>query len=333
MYNLENVEEYIPSLTKKDILDIISEEEIFRHYLGFDFKLGRMYHSPFRKDKNPSFNIYYTPTGEIRFKDFNGRQGSCFDLVMLITGSTFITAINIINSNMNLGLNGPKNIAVKKIEYKCFKNEIVKDKKNTLIQFKPQHFTKEDLEYWAQFNIDEKILKQYNVFSGKYVFVNKKLIFRYSISNPIYCYKLPNNKVKIYRPKANKGNYKWLSNATNNELQGSSQLTQENETLVITKSMKDVMCLRSFGIDSIAPQAETSYMDDEIINGLDYIYPKIFILYDNDNAGIKGAKELHKLLPHANIIYIPKESNCKDISEYVSMYGINKGKELLIKLI
>ena len=48
-----------------------------------------------------SFNIYYTPTGEIRFKDFNGRQGSCFDLVMLITGSTFITAINIINSNMN----------------------------------------------------------------------------------------------------------------------------------------------------------------------------------------------------------------------------------------
>ena len=30
MYNLENVEEYIPSLTKKDILDVTSEEEIFR---------------------------------------------------------------------------------------------------------------------------------------------------------------------------------------------------------------------------------------------------------------------------------------------------------------
>ena len=316
MYNLENVEEYKPSLTKKDILDVTSEEEIFRHYLGFDFKLGKMYHSPFRKDKNPSFNIYYASGGEMRFKDFNGYQGSCFDLVMLITGSTFNTSLNIINSDMNLGLNGANNIVTTKIEYECFKNKVIKEKKNTLIQFKPQHFTKEDFEYWAQFNIDVDILKQYNIFSGKYVFVNKKLIFRYSKNNPIYCYKLKNNKVKVYRPKAEKGNYKWLSNATNDELQGFSQLTQETEMLIITKSMKDVMCLRSFNIDSIAPQ-----------------YRKIIILYDNDNAGIKGAEELEKMLPHAKIVYIPKNTNCKDISEYVSMYGSENGKKLLIKLI
>ena len=339
MYNLENVEEYKPSLTKKDILDVTSEEEIFRHYLGFDFKLGKMYHSPFRKDKNPSFNIYYTPNGEMRFKDFNSYQGSCFDLVMLITGSTFNTALNVINSDMNLGLNSTTNIVIdlfnvsKKIEYKCFKNEVTKEKKDTLIQFKPQHFTEDDLKYWAQFNIDINILKQYNIFSGKYVFVNKKLIFRYSKNNPIYCYKLENNKVKVYRPRAQKNNYKWLSNATNNELQGFSQLTQETEMLVITKSMKDVMCLRSFNIDSIAPQAETNYIDYKILQLLDQQYEKIVILYDNDDAGIKGAEELEKMLPHAKIVYIPKQTNCKDISEYVSMYGSENGKKLLIKLI
>ncbi|QDP46408.1 MAG: hypothetical protein GOVbin1709_70 [Prokaryotic dsDNA virus sp.] len=333
MYNLENVEEYKPSLTKKDILDVTSEEEIFRHYLGFDFKLGKMYHSPFRKDKNPSFNIYYAPGGEMRFKDFNGYQGSCFDLVMLITGSTFNTSLNIINSDMNLGLNGPNNVITEKIEYECFKNEVIKEKKNTLIQFKPQHFTKEDLEYWAQFNIDINILKEYNVFSAKYIFVNKKLIFRYYKTNPIYCYRLGDNKVKVYRPKAQKGKYKWLSNATNKQLQGFSQLTQETETLVITKSMKDVMCLRSFNLDSIAPQAETNHIDYKILESLDLQYKNIVILYDNDDAGIKGAKELQKILPNAKIVFIPTSTHCKDISEYVSMYGSENGKYLLTKLI
>ena len=334
IYNLSNVEDYKPNITKQAILNVTTEEEIFRHYLGFDFKLGRMYHSPLRDDENPSFNLYYAPNGEMRFKDFNGEQGTCFDLVMIISGSRFNDCLKIINSDMNLGLENSYNTEeVTRVKYTNFRKNILKEKSECLIQFKPQHFTNEDIKYWKQFNIDYNILQRYNIYSARYVFVNKKLVFTYSKNNPIYCYSLPNNKVKVYRPMSDKGKYKWLSNATNNEIQGLYQLEYDSHTLVITKSMKDVMCLRSFGIDSIAPQAETNYLNVEMANNVTQKYEKIVILYDNDDAGINGASELQKILPKAKISFIPISSKCKDISEYFSIYGIEKTIELLIKII
>ena len=334
IYNLSNVENYKPDITKQAILNITTEEEIFRHYLGFDFKLGRMYNSPLRKDQNPSFNIYYAPNGEMRFKDFNGEQGTCFDLVMIMNGLRFNECLKAINYDMNLGLENSYNTKeIKRIKYTNFREKILEEKKECLIQFKPQHFTDKDLEYWKEFNIDYNILKRYNVYSSKYIFVNKKLVLTYYDTNPIYCYSLPNNKVKVYRPFADKGKYKWLSNATNNEIQGLYQLEYDSNTIVITKSMKDVMCLRSFGIDSIAPQAETNYLSRELADSVTSKYNKVIILYDNDEAGINGASELQKILPNSKISFIPISSKCKDVSEYVSMYGKEKTEELLIKII
>ena len=40
IYNLSNVEDYKPNITKQAILNVTTEEEIFRHYLEFDFKKG-----------------------------------------------------------------------------------------------------------------------------------------------------------------------------------------------------------------------------------------------------------------------------------------------------
>ena len=77
MYDLSKIKEYEP-VSKENILRLVSEEEIFRHFLGYDFKIGKTYKSPLREDNNPSFNVYYNPYGELRFKDFNGYQGSCF---------------------------------------------------------------------------------------------------------------------------------------------------------------------------------------------------------------------------------------------------------------
>ena len=79
-YDSTKIQEYKP-LSKESILIEVSEEEIMRHYLG-PFEIGRMYNSPFRDDDVPSFNVYYSEYQQLRFKDFNGTQGTCFDLVM-----------------------------------------------------------------------------------------------------------------------------------------------------------------------------------------------------------------------------------------------------------
>jgi hypothetical protein len=169
-YDSTKIKEY-KKLSKESILKEISEEEIMRHYLGFEFEIGRMYNSPLRDDDVPSFNVYYSEYQELRFKDFNGSQGTCFDLVMLLNNCNFYEAICHINDEFGLGLGG--RTSEKKLSYKKFKSEI-SDKK-CLIQFKPQQFTAIDKKYWKKYNISEDTLKHFNVYSAKYVYMNKQL--------------------------------------------------------------------------------------------------------------------------------------------------------------
>ena len=186
-YDSNKIIEY-KKLSKENILKETSEEEIMRHYLGFDFRIGRMYNSPFRDDNVPSFNVYYSEYQELRFKDFNGSQGTCFDLVMLMNNCNFYNALLDINDKLGLCLAGKNN--ERKVSYKDFKAEII-DKK-CLIQFKPQQFTDLDIKYWNNYGISVNTLKHFNVYSAKFVFLNKQLLFKYNNNSPIYCYKFEN---------------------------------------------------------------------------------------------------------------------------------------------
>ena len=229
MYNLGNVSEPTP-ITKDNILRLISEEDIMRYYVGFEFEVGRAYRSPLREDSSPSFALYYTRQGSIRFKDFNGDQGNCFDFVMLKSGLTFTESLKLIvqDFNLNLGTNTPT--VFPKEVVSVYKPKIVT--KERLIQFKPQEYTNVDKHYWTQYGLDRKTLEKYNVFSAKFVYLDKQLIGTYSTYNPIYCYKFNGKHVKVYRPFSTTSG-KWLSNVDEKDLQGFEQLDMSQEDLII----------------------------------------------------------------------------------------------------
>lgn len=326
MYNLGDVSEPTP-ITKDNILRLISEEDIMKYYVGFEFEVGRAYKSPLREDSNPSFALYYTRQGSIRFKDFNGAQGNCFDFVMLKTGLTFVESLKLIvqDFNLNLGTNTPT-VFPKEVK-PMFKPKIVN--KERLIQFKPQQWTNVDKKYWTRYGLNSKILKLYNVFSAKFVYLDKKLIQVYSDYNPIYCYKFNGKRVKVYRPFSNTSG-KWLSNVTEDDLQGLEQLDKtKNDLLIITKSLKDVMCLHSLGYQAVAPQSENTRTQYELMRKLVSHYKKVLILFDNDEAGMRGAANLGDYLT-SKCIYVP---DVKDISDYMVKYGRENTLNLLTNLI
>ena len=244
---------------------------------------------------------------------------------MLKFGLSFFDGLRKINKDLglNLGNNNNNTVKITKITYPEFK--IKTEEKKHFIQFKPQHFTRTDLLYWKKYNITEKTLLKYSVFSAKYVFLNKKLIFRYTNGNPVYCYKFNTSHVKVYRPFQDKTSGKWLSNATSNDIQGYEQLAYKSDTLIITKSLKDVMCLYEMGIEAIAPQAEGTYFPEEILEVLKNKFTFIYILYDDDETGQKGSKVLTEKLNCKRIFITEK----KDISDYVEAYGIKKGIEFI----
>jgi hypothetical protein len=76
-------------------------------------------------------------------------------------------------------------------------------------------------------------------------------------------------------------------------------MTGNNDTLIITKSLKDVMVFYEFigdRYDVIAPHSET-YILQRPSKVFICQYTKIIIIYDFDLAGVTGANKLRKRYP------------------------------------
>ena len=79
------------SLNKDNVLNLISEYQIFSYYLGRDFKSGVVMNSPLRQDDKPSFSVFTDRKGTLRFKDFGtGSTGDCFTLIQQMFGIDFL---------------------------------------------------------------------------------------------------------------------------------------------------------------------------------------------------------------------------------------------------
>jgi len=60
------------------------------------------------------------------------------------------------------------------------------------------------------------------------------------------------------------------------------------EYIVITKSLKDVMCLYEFGIPAIAPCSENLFLTESQYEKIKKKFKRILVLYDNDRPGMSA---------------------------------------------
>ena len=91
------------------------------------------------------------------------------------------------------------------------------------------------------------------------------------------------------------------------------------------------MCLCALGYNAIAPQSETTYMAEDIIQDITSRFKKIYILFDLDEAGRKGAYMLNTYLD-SKIVFIP-DAKYKDITDYYKAMGRDKTLKILNKII
>ena len=128
---------------------------------------------------------------------------------------------------------------------------------------------------------------------------------------------------------------KWLSNTKKTDVQGYNQLPTNGERLIITSSLKDVLCLYSAGYNAIAMQSEMQIPSEKIISELKKRFNKIDILYDNDfdkvnNPGQIMAKKVCDLYGFSNIC-LPTNFESKDPSDLVSNTGGFKNLKIILK--
>lgn len=317
MYSREQTKQ--PEITLDWILSKVTEYEIYAKYIG-EFKVGMIYNSPFRKDKNPSFGIFYSKrTHQLLFKDHGtGECGNIIKFVQLYTGKTeykdiLKDIVNKLNITNNTKLDHSK-------EYK--------QPTETIIGVVRQDFTEADKQYWSQFNIDLETLKKYDVNSIKYYLCNGIIKGIYKPENPMYAYKVYNN-FKIYRPLADKY-HKWRNNLTEYDIQGYKQLPEKGDILIITKSLKDVMCLCKMGIPAVSPASESTFIPNIALEDLKKRFKRIIILFDRDKA---GCKYLRKISQETSLepMLIHKKFQAKDISDAIKLNGFETIKNWIKK--
>jgi hypothetical protein len=118
------------------------------------------------------------------------------------------------------------------------------------------------------------------------------------------------------------------------DLQGLSQLPKSGDILVITKSLKDVMCLDIWGIPSIAPSSESCIIPAEVVKNLNDRFARIYILYDFDRTGISFANKHRKLygfmpLFFTNGKFDTFDYKSKDFSDFIALNGVRGAAELI----
>lgn len=299
------------------ILSKVTEYDIYAKYIG-QFKVGMIYNSPFRKDKNPSFGIYYSKhTKQLLFKDHGtGECGNVIKFVSLFTGKTeYSDILSDIVDKLNI-TNNTKLVSSKQYIPPT----------ETVIGVVRQEFTDVDINYWKQFNISINTLKKFNVNSIKYYLCNGIVKGTYKRENPMYAYKVYNN-FKIYRPLADKYT-KWRNNLTDYDIQGYEQLPQKGDILFITKSMKDVMCLHEMGYPAVSPSSESTFLPKDVLEQLKTRFKRIIILFDRDTSGVKRSRKLSRETG-LEAMFINKKFKAKDVSDAVKANSFEEIKNWL----
>lgn len=318
-----------PKLSKELILSSLSEEQIFCFYIGLEVKTKKLFRSKLRNDKNPTCSIYRNKLGTLIYKDFaTGQSLDCFSYVMELFKCDYYSALGIIANDFNLISNSSYIKNRGKIISKNFK---IKEKEFSKIQIEAQDFTDLELKWWLKYGITLEILKKYNVYSCKHVFLNGQLIAKSQQHCPIFGYygkKYQGNELwKIYFPKRKE--YRFMGNYPSKKMQGYEQLPKSGKICVITKSQKDCMTLYSLGIPACAPNSETVIPNEHIINDLKSRFKYIICLWDNDYTGISFLNKFRHKYPDLIYTWIPRSLKSKDISDFYKEYGKKKTVELI----
>ncbi len=322
------------SLTADDILQKISEYDIFKFYCKNFIDIDKSFCSDLRIDNNPGCRIYLNSNNQLKYKDFaSGDNYNCWNYVMNKFNCTYYEALNIISNDFNLSsikTNIEPRLILTNDEFKTKIASIPKEKSTITIVEQPWGIT--DYNYWNQFGITFDILDEYNVFSAKYVYLNKgsrRLTFEYKKSNPCYAYRFTGEgrySYKIYFPNHSDKKYKWLfSGGSSSDIEGYDQLPLNGDILILTKSLKDCMCYRVLGYSAISLQGEGNKLEQSLVDKLLKRFDKIIINYDCDSRGIL---ETNKLVEQYNFncFYIDKH---KDLSDYIKNEGLDRAKILI----
>ena len=316
-------------LSEKNILDKITQYDIFSYYLPDFEAINKKFTSPFRSDSIPSCSIQDWK-GTLYYKDFGtGETFTAINFVKTKFNANYYETLNIISNDFNLGLHS-KTMDTSSMGYVGIPNQIRKEiPRDSIIRIKRRKWNSDiDKKYWGEQGFNTDVLSHFHIVPLSHVFIGDKCI-KIKPNNPSYAYVIDTGIYKILSPFSEE--YKWITNCKAEHIQGWNQLPETGDLLVITSSLKDAIKLYQYGYNTIAPASENTIISIDQISELKERFKRIVIYFDNDLPGIEAA-QLYESLFEVDYVHNPI-GDPKDITEYYVKWGDNPTKQLLEKLL
>ena len=332
MFNLNKEKQLI---SKSEILKYFNELEIFQYYIDDEVMLGKLILSPLRRENKASFGFFVGEGNEICFNDFKLGKGDFIQFLRLRDGLTYFEALSKVANDFNLQDDYICKIYPKtdnKPKVRIIKDDMLSKYTGYYLGKKAREWQSHDVLFWKQFGIGKKTLEFFNVQPINYIFIGNNC---FPADKYAYCFIEMKDGIetyKIYQPFSE--NYKWINNHNNSVWQGWTQLPKFGDSLIITKSLKDVMSLYEVAkLPAIAMQSENVLPKKHVFQQLKSRFKDIELLYDNDfdkdpNWGRVFADRFAKEFGLVDS-FIPDKYKSKDFSDLVKHMGQENAKHIL----
>lgn len=309
--------------THEDIMERYSQEYLFHIALGFTPHPGQKVCSPLREDSHPGCSIYLNH-GVILFKDHAVDCPPLDAVDLLMYRLRIYSTVELMEWLEQPEHQIEEGVILGAIEQSRMENG--EDRGVTRIVVQPRSFTEQDGHYWGQFGINPIQLRGDGVFPvGRYRIIGGSGYENAVIpQTPCYAYtRFRDGRMKLYFPLSRR---RFLSTCRADDI-GYIKPIGDVDVLIITKSYKDCRVLINGGFHAIWLQNEGCIPSKDALAPYAQGYERVYILFDNDNAGVNAARKLQGKLRASGILHL--DSNCKDPAEHAQQHGM----ESLIKII
>lgn len=314
------------------LLSKTSEFDIMRFYLNIDV-LPALINSPLRQDRNASVSIFSPDGTKVFYKDFGtGEHGSIFDLLGRMWNRTFSETITKIWDDID-------RVKHNRINLNRTRRGVI-HKSNSILEVRTRQWFDYDMEYWNSYGISREWLEFGDVHPISHILITRDNLTKVIPAERLaYVYvERKDGKVslKVYQPKSQ--HLKWLSKHDSSVWDLWSRLPDRGDTLFITSSRKDALCLwENTRIPSVSLQGEGYVPKEKVINQLKRRFGRVIIFFDNDydkdeNHGHIYASRLSGMF-NLEMVEIPSEYKSKDPSDLFKNHGAETFRRVIKELV
>lgn len=316
------------SVSFKEIQEKVSDAALVWHYLGVS-ELPCFICSPLRQDNRPSFGLYSKDGKRIYYTDLATKErGGIYDLLSQMWHCSYSEVLTRIQKEL-LTSNGEANIAL--LSAPGSVKEIMSHT-DVNIDVKVREWRQYDIDYWASYGVPLEWLKYAEVYPISHKIVTKNGI-KHTFGADKYAYAFVERKegkvtLKIYQPLTQDKRRKWSNKHDRSVISLWTKIPKEGDKVVICSSLKDALCFwANTGIPALALQGEGYGMSNTAVSELKRRYKQVYILFDNDKAGIEDSKKLSQATGFMSLI-LPHFEGGKDVSDLMKC----KGKDVFISI-